>query len=123
MNITVPITVKDERVTDLITSAIEGGSNYWYIIDIERSVLTPTEYLVEQPMAGGNLCIQLLNPEDGPLNGKTEWWLNRSSAESGLVIMATKYPKHFANWLSEDDDAETGDVFLQCALFGEVVFG
>ncbi len=25
--------------------------------------------------------------------------------------------------LAENDDATTGDVFLQCALFGELVFG
>jgi hypothetical protein len=41
----------------------------------------------------------------------------------GLEIMATKYARHFADLVSENDDADTHDVFLQCALFGEVVYG
>jgi len=37
--------------------------------------------------------------------------------------MAEKYPRHFHNFLEENDDAETGDVFIQCCLFGEIVYG
>ena len=37
--------------------------------------------------------------------------------------MAKKFPKCFADFLTENDDAETADVLLQCALFGEVRYG
>jgi hypothetical protein len=37
--------------------------------------------------------------------------------------MADKYPRHIADILSENDDATTGDVFLQLCLFGDVVYG
>ena len=117
-------TVTDERVTDLITSALEGGSNYWYMIDISQSTLVnDAHYLVEQPMRGGNLCVGLKNEEDGPVNGLTQWNLNRESCKQGLEIMSRTYPRHFADWLNKNDDAITGDVFLQCALFGEIIFG
>jgi hypothetical protein len=41
----------------------------------------------------------------------------------GLQVMAEKYPVHFNNFDSDNFDAETGDVFLQCSLFGEIVYG
>jgi len=123
--------VDDERVTDLITTALEGGSNYWYWCDLERSVRNGAEFIVDEPMKGGKLCIKLIEPDelDTPIKGERgpggvqEWWLTRDTAIDGLKLMATKYPKHFADWINENDDAITGDVFLQCALFGEIVFG
>ena len=61
----------------------------------------------------------------GPIShhGETEFPLNFTTMKQGIQIMADKYPEHFANVINENDDAETGDVFLQCCLFGEVVFG
>ncbi len=37
--------------------------------------------------------------------------------------MRDKYPKHFGDALAHNDDAYTGDTFIQCALFGEAIFG
>jgi len=37
--------------------------------------------------------------------------------------MASEAPRHFADFIAENDDAETADVFLQCCLFGRIVFG
>jgi hypothetical protein len=41
----------------------------------------------------------------------------------GLSLMAEKYREDFADFLSQDDDANTSDIFLQLALYGEVIFG
>lgn len=41
----------------------------------------------------------------------------------GLSLMAEKYAEDFANFLSQDDDANTSDIFLQLALYAEVIFG
>jgi len=49
--------------------------------------------------------------------------LNLKKIKKGLTIMAKKYPKHFADFLKEDYDNGTGDVFLQCCLFGEIIYG
>lgn len=38
-------------------------------------------------------------------------------------ILATKYPHHFCDILKDGGDATTGDVLIQCALFGEIVYG
>jgi hypothetical protein len=37
--------------------------------------------------------------------------------------MRDQYPRHFADLVGEDDDAITGDVWLQLAVFGEVIYG
>jgi hypothetical protein len=37
--------------------------------------------------------------------------------------MAKDYDWHFMNIITEDDDAITADVWLQCVLLGEVVYG
>ena len=41
----------------------------------------------------------------------------------GTATMAKDYDWHFMNIITEDDDATTADVWLQCVLFGEVVYG
>ena len=37
--------------------------------------------------------------------------------------MAETHPRHFADFLAGNEDATTGDVLLQLAVFGELVFG
>ena len=49
--------------------------------------------------------------------------LDRAALERGLALMSTEQPGHFADFVSGNEDAETGDVLLQLALLGEVVFG
>jgi hypothetical protein len=34
-----------------------------------------------------------------------------------------KYKNHFQNAVNGNDDAETGDVFLQLTVLGDVIFG
>lgn len=41
----------------------------------------------------------------------------------GTAKMAKDYDWHFMNIITEDDDAITADVWLQCVLLGEVVYG
>jgi hypothetical protein len=51
--------------------------------------------------------------------------LDRAAIERGKELLATdeRYSHHYADVLNENDDADTGDVFLQLCLFGEVVYG
>ena len=49
--------------------------------------------------------------------------LDLKSISEGLNVMATHYPRHFADFLNEAADAVTADVFLQCCLFGELIYG
>jgi hypothetical protein len=41
----------------------------------------------------------------------------------GLELMRDNYPRHWADLVEEQDDLITGDVFLQLATFGELIYG
>jgi hypothetical protein len=115
--------IPDERIEQLLCDAFEGGSNYWYTIksfnyppgQTKKSLGIEFAHL-ELPLKGGSLTIGEM--------GKTmpDKVLDRTAIQKGLKIMAEKYPKDYADFLAENDDATTGDVFLQCALYGDVVF-
>jgi hypothetical protein len=37
--------------------------------------------------------------------------------------MSEKFPEHWADFINENDDAITGDIFVQCCVFGDTVYG
>lgn len=43
--------------------------------------------------------------------------------EKGLELMRNQYPRHYADLVEEEDDAITGDVWLQLTVFGELIYG
>jgi hypothetical protein len=49
--------------------------------------------------------------------------LDMGTIRHGLQVMANQYPRHWNNFINDNEDADTGDVFLQCCLWGEVVLG
>ncbi len=122
--------ITKEQIANLLCSAFEGGSNYWYMIvrHIEpttRERFTGLDHYyphIDHPLSpGGAIVIETLEKDE--INGQKEWTLDYAACEKGLQVMAEKYPSHFADFIQEEEDATTGDVYLQCCLFGEVVFG
>ena len=112
------VTVDDQRVKDLLCNALEGGSNYWYNIEgfINPNHITVEHKHIDLPFIDG--CGLVIDDGDG-----RKFTLNRHVMEKGLQVMGEKYPNHFNDFITENDDAETGDVFLQCCLFNDVIFG
>ena len=49
--------------------------------------------------------------------------LTYASMCKAMELMAQEYPHHMNDLLSENDDAITADVFLQLALFEDVIYG
>lgn len=70
------------------------------------------------PFIGGSVVIKELDGYDHSPKP-----LNRENLEKGLNIMYEKYKRHFYDLVNEGDDAITSDVLLQCAVFGEVIYG
>jgi hypothetical protein len=130
---TISVNVKHEislqRISDLLCSAFEGGSNYWYQIDKfikpkNMSFRTDKDQIfrhLDYPLNEGGALI--ISDIEGDLNEPPWKRLNLDAIKKGLQIMAEKYPRHMGDFLNENDDAETGDVFLQCCLFGDAIYG
>ena len=115
---------------DLLVSAFEGGSNYWYIITghtkpaVEVKPWGADEYTpkyISYPFSEGG-AILISDMEDDESDTHT---LNMEAIEHGANILSTDphYSHHYADVVSENIDANTGDVFLQLCLFGEVIYG
>lgn len=136
MNITV--TIDDEKIRNLLCCAFEGGSNDWYFIEDVKypegftaddygdgGKAQPNSYWnwsqIVPMQEGGKLIIR--SQERDEVNGSKEWVLDRPAIERGLKVMAEKYGRHFGDVIGGSEDGITGDVFLQCCLFGELVFG
>lgn len=119
------ISIPQKRISDLLCNAFEGGSNYWYWIDefnypegqTKESLGLKFPHIELPLVEGGSLTISDIE-KDMPTK-----ILDMKAIIKGLRIMSEKFPKHFANFIEENDDADTGDVFLQCCLYGDVVFG
>lgn len=127
----VEIPIKRERVADLLIAAFEGGSNYWYQIEgyevppvVKAHVMGgPMVYkYADYPLCDGGAVV-VSDAKVKAARKMTKVRLDWARVKGGLEAMAVKYPKHFGLWLSEDDDANTADVFLQCCVFGDLVYG
>jgi hypothetical protein len=122
--------ITEEQVKTLLCDALEGGSNYWI------SKVTPSladgvslrefgEGGSRQGPVYWHWC-QLVPLADGcalSITDAIDWGthiLDRTSIARGLESMSVDYQRHWRDFLNENSDGITGDVFLQCALFGEV---
>lgn len=138
---TQPIEVKatikftDEQIMGLLRSGFEGGVGYWCRIEDYKFAdgLTYDDFREGGKMQGKTywhpcqlvpltpgcavICIEHEEEDPKPLK------LNRPKIEVGLQLMADKFPRHFGNFMNENHDAETGDVFIQLCLLGDVVYG
>lgn len=131
----------EKIVRDLLVGAFEGGSNYWYRIDSKKfppgskvqdfkeggrmqprrpdgsedyyhwSELIPT-------FPGGQLVIRDIGEGEGEAHV-----LDLVALKKGWILLKQKYPKIYKSVIEENWDASDGDVFLQLALFGDVIFG
>ncbi len=142
----VTVEMSDDKIKGLLCSAFEGGSNYWYLI--EEEVLAPGFTSADFrdggkmqtsedywhpcqliPLAPG--CFLIIRAPEESLGARLDTTLDamlpavldRKAIERGLQVMARDCPQHFADTMNESGDATTGDVFLQCCLYGEIIFG
>ena len=137
MATTVTLTIPTKQIRGLLCSAFEGGANYWF--GNLEPLATPEGTTAEDFHDGGRMQTegdywhwsQLLPTSGGSIKfvdtidshlseDEKACVLDGDKITHGLKVMADKYPKHFADFLAENDDATTGDVFLQCCTFGEV---
>lgn len=128
----------------LLITAFEGGSNYWLAkatpmrraeeingtmyesldpiswesqFDTEELKGLGLHYVI--PLVEGNY-IELVEDEEA---GNAEHVLLLADVKRGLEVMAKKYTWHWRSVVEDTHDSETADVFLQCCIFKEIVYG
>ncbi len=110
----VRIQVSLEDIENLLYSAAEG-SKYW--ADSEKlGYESVVKDILKSKKEGKNIDIRDL--EDEPIY----YLLNLEKLKKGLTVMAKKQRKHFCDFISDNADMITADVFLQCCLFGEIKY-
>jgi hypothetical protein len=105
---TVPVeyTITEYDLDCLLVTAFEGGINYWARINLRKGHGYFDAKVHDFEEADRGDCV-----------------LTREKLLAGIKLCATKYPRHFKDFIDESGDATTADVIVQCALFGEVVYG
>ena len=116
IELTLKFKLSEGTFHDQITSAIEGGSNYWARVDVGKHEPGWRNYFTAK------FTVEEISDEKaGAIQGRT-YELTLDKLKAGLHILADKYPHHFKDVIQETGDATTGDVLVQCALFGEIVY-
>jgi hypothetical protein len=128
--------ISEDMVRNLLKLAFEGGSTYWmYVLKYEFPNHTTREDFVDNGKFatldnGGKWSPLYLLPfhRGGGIivEEKSEdvrHTIVREKLLHGLDMMAQKYPRHFQNVIDGTATPETGDTFLQCSLFDDIVFG
>lgn len=126
-------TVRPQQVEDILCTAIEGGIGYWACLgerrypesgvwykqwqDTDADDWVPNYISVIMSQGGS---IQILDAED---ENSVLGTLNLEAIQRGLEIMADRYPRYFREFVEEDYDANTADVFVQLCVLGDIVYG
>jgi hypothetical protein len=129
------LNVDQKRICDLLCNAFEGGVNWCVILDNRQpteEVMIPVEWKKYPHISycWGDGAVLLGDSDaywgggedESTLEDSEKWELTEEKIIKGLMVMADKYSRHFSDFMNDNQDAETGDVFLQCALFGDIVF-
>lgn len=129
---------KIKLIRDLLTTAFEGGSNYWYTIDDQQPppgttmddfreggrMQTPGDYFhwsqLIPTIPGGHLIVMDKLADEGV---DSKYRLDLEALDKGLRLFKQHYPKRYAEVIEENYDANHGDLFLQLSVFGDVIYG
>ena len=142
-----------QDIIDILITALEGGSNYWYLMDLPENIKSygqsTSEAVGEYVLRGGS--IDFYDKEDyydvrrafknGDYNiGDSDDMVDEKSYKEDLentklghidmnrilesiTKIKSEYPEIWKNILLENSDAGDADVFLQLCVMNEVVYG
>lgn len=134
------ITITDKDIAGLLCTGFEGGmTRHWCrimksrkpklvqpVLETGTATRKPEVWpFYDYPLLDGGATICRLDDGDTKDTDRkyTPLVLDRTAIERGLKLMQEKHPRHFGDFLSGNDDAITGDVFIQCCLLGTVIYG
>jgi hypothetical protein len=119
-----------QTTEDLIVTALEGGSNYWYFLpdlsmvpkttgSFGKNEIDPMSIRIAKAIEAG-VKVPVQDIEDSQLLG----YITKEGVRNALGKMAASNYKAVAGRIiSEDYDAGDADAWFQYAVMGEVVYG
>ena len=130
-------TVTEEDMWPWLSTAFEGGSNYWigkvtisndtrklhslFANEFSNTVTSWRWYHQVPFVLAGNSSYKGHELEIDSPDGK--YYLTIHKIIEGLYRMSQESPRHYQDLVDGNYDAITADVFLQYALFDKVIFG
>lgn len=129
ISITTELKITNEDIDDIVSTALEGGINYWCS---KASVIGKYlgEYASDQISRGGELILKLREPVEGEPD---EYVLSREKLLNGIKLYLShpNRPYNIIGLLDKGEiyletanvDAEVADMIIQYAIFNEIVFG
>ena len=144
MKVTIEQEVSAQRIADVLVTAFEGGSNYWYASEGFKKNLKASEAIskgddnYESGVPWWGLLANRIQDESINLpiydiesvcswDDASNWDLlgriTTASISMAIKIMAEQYPIHFSDMMNDKYDGDTADVFLQLCTMQDVVFG
>lgn len=124
-SVKITIEVSEEAIASALVSALEGGTNYWLEI-LEYGKPKKLTYRCDKQ--------KIFKHIDYPMNstgsivlrdtqtGK-DYRLTRQKLNKAVKLMAEQYSQAFSDMINESGDAITGDMLVQLAVFGDVIYG
>ena len=128
MKLKLELELSYETFEEIIVTALEGGSNYWYMLGDTKGIPKRNDMpdkAMSQRMAYGlwhNKDSQIViwdAEEEDELLGV----LTYDSVREGMQLACKDYMKQINMMISEDYDAWTADTLFQVLVMGEVTFG
>ena len=124
------VELSDELIIDIIVTALEGGSNYWYWIEdfehiknlfppTERQI-TPRSIIIAKAIVEKKAHLKIYEIDD---NNELLGILNEESIKEAFLIMSKEYPMVYSKIIIGEYDASDADVFFQLAVMKKLVYG
>lgn len=115
MKIKTEVEIDNDTITSLLSSM--RYSHYWCENANEFDYIAVQQKITD----GGTHTAKEYDESDGKIIGR--YPVSLKTLKKGLQLMATTQPEHFADIVSENDDATTADVLLQLTTLGEIKYG
>ena len=105
-----------EQKRDLLITAFEGGSNYWYLVKLNINL--SIEELIDKIFLSEDFTIYDVEEPETILG-----IINLEKLKKAEELMSTDYKNEYRNIINENWDANSADIYFQLATMGEVVYG
>lgn len=116
--------LNNNLVRDLLTTAIEGGSNYWYFLPNEeewkdyKKPHVPTINAIHNAIFDGKTItvIDVENKEDLGV-------ISLENIQRADELLQEKFPNIMQSIIDEQFDANDADIWLQFVVMKNIVYG